>query len=396
MSKRNPIVLCVDDETNVLRSMRRDLRDEPIEVLLVGGGREALDKLINTEVAVVVSDMKMPEMTGADFLSQVREIWPDAYRILLTGYADLETVTSAVNQGGIHRYLTKPWDKEILRSAVREGVDWNRLLKENARLQSELAKRNDELERLNESLEQKVLDRTKELEVAHRELSQSEKLSTVGRLAAGVVHEALTPLTVAVASIDLAQMDGQLTDKTSNQLEMAQEGVQQAVRIMDNLRDFSRQGGRVRGSVDIGERLQRTAELLKFEAVKRKIELQVNCSSNATVLGDRDRLGQVFLNLAKNAIEAMAPGGVVSLGCAQNGGDGKWVAAYVRDTGPGIPGEILEHLWEPFRTTKEEGTGLGLSICKEIVEAHGGEIRVDSDAGQGTRFTIILPLAVRN
>jgi len=387
----DPVVLCVDDEESVLRAICRELRNESLEVITASSGQEGLDRLIDQEVAVVISDMRMPVMTGVDFLSQVREIWPDAYRILLTGYADIETVTSAVNQGGIHRYLVKPWDAQVLRTTVLEGVERNRLLKENVSSKDELEARNKDLESLNRSLEEKVNARTKELELVYRELGQSEKLSTIGRLAAGVVHEALNPLTVAVASIDLMQMEGTLSEKQVKSLDMAQEGVQQAARIMGNLRNFSRQGNQSFGPVDLRPLLSRTRELLKFEMRKRNIKSEVLCDMEPVVMGDRDRLGQVFLNLAKNAIEAMENRGELTLGCESGGGDGKWIAVYVKDTGPGIPEEIRPHLFEPFHTSKEDGTGLGLSICKDIVEEHGGEIKVETLEGKGTCFWVILP-----
>jgi len=391
MPEGKPKVLCVDDEMNVLSSIRRELRSETYDVLVASSGQEGLDKLFDSEVAVVVSDMKMPSMTGADFLSQVREIWPDTYRILLTGYADIETVTSAVNQGGIHRYIVKPWEAPVLRSAIAEGIERNYLIKENSRLQAEVIEQNAELETLNRSLEAKVVERTSELERVYRELGQSEKLSTVGRLAAGVVHEALNPLTVAVASMDLMQMDNTLSEKQVKSLDMALEGVQRAVKIMDNLRDFSRQGPRENASVDVKQLIERTAELLGFELRKRGITTTVDIPDGTRVKGDYHQLGQVFLNLTKNAMEAMVREGQLTLGCEQGGGEGRWIALSVRDTGPGIPDSVKADLFESFRTSKENGTGLGLSICKEIVEAHGGEIKVDSTPGRGTCFWVILP-----
>ena len=109
------------------------------------------------------------------------------------------------------------------------------------------------------------------------------------------------------------------------------------------------------------------------------------------VRADADQLSQVFLNLVNNALQAMEEGGKLTLGGEEGGGEGEWVAAFVKDTGPGIAPEDIEHLFQAFYTTKEDGTGLGLSMCKGIIEEHGGEIRVDSVVGEGTCFSIVLP-----
>ena len=101
-------VLCVDDEINVLRALRRELMGEPYEVIVASSGQEGLEHLEAKKIAVVVSDHRMPGMTGSEFLAKVRERWPDTFGIMLTGYGDLDTMTLAVNEGKIHHFLCKP------------------------------------------------------------------------------------------------------------------------------------------------------------------------------------------------------------------------------------------------------------------------------------------------
>ena len=115
-------VLCVDDEINVLRALRRELMGEPYEVVVASSGQEGLEHLEAKKIAVVVSDHRMPGMTGSEFLAKVRERWPDTFRIMMTGYADVDTMTLAVNEGRIHHFLYKPWSSNELKLAVRQCI----------------------------------------------------------------------------------------------------------------------------------------------------------------------------------------------------------------------------------------------------------------------------------
>jgi len=116
-------VLCVDDEPNILASLQLALRKEPYQLLTATSGADALQLMQETPVDLVISDMRMPEMSGAELLTQVFETSPDTMRILLTGYADMESTVAAINDGQIHQYLSKPWNKEELQTAIRNVLD---------------------------------------------------------------------------------------------------------------------------------------------------------------------------------------------------------------------------------------------------------------------------------
>ena len=278
-----------------------------------------------------------------------------------------------------------------LRRALQRGqgslVSAEKRLKRLSELRNTLALRNRGPKDRNEALEQQLEERTHDLKSAYRELSQREKLSTIERLAAGIVHEALNPLSVVVACIDLLQADVENAMSHAQKLDAAREGVQRTVDILTNLQDFSARRSQKKTDVKISELLASTGELLSFELRQREIECDVNIEESIILEGDPDRLRQVFLNLAKNAMKAIDREGRLTLGIEQSG-DGNPPAVYVRDTGPGISADIREDLFEPFRTTKEDGTGLGLSICREVIEEHGGEIRVESLTGRGTCFWV--------
>ena len=158
-----PVVLLVDDEENILKALTRSLKRLPVDIVTAASGVEALQLMDNTGVDLIISDMRMPEMDGAEFLSQVTERAPQTIRFLLTGHSDVKDVVRAVNEGKIHHYLTKPWDDTALRSLVEETLGARSLKLHNQQLNDELSARNQELQELNRSLEQRVRDRTEEL-----------------------------------------------------------------------------------------------------------------------------------------------------------------------------------------------------------------------------------------
>ncbi|WP_232539902.1 HD domain-containing phosphohydrolase [Azohydromonas aeria] len=164
-------VLCVDDEPNILSSLQRALRNPRLRVLTAPGGAEALDILRRTAVDLVISDMRMPGMDGAQLLEEVRRHWPDVMRMLLTGHADMGSTVAAINRGGIFRYVHKPWDAAELLGAVEQATAMLTLQRERDRLEALTQHQNAELQVFNRELEQRVAARTAELEKANARLN---------------------------------------------------------------------------------------------------------------------------------------------------------------------------------------------------------------------------------
>ena len=166
-------LLCVDDEPNILSSLRRLFRQGGYQVAVADGGAAGLQALENEHFDLVISDMRMPEMDGAQFLAQVRARWPDTIRILLTGYADIASTVDAINKGQIFRYISKPWDDNDMLLVVRHALERKALEREKTRLEALTLRQNEELKELNASLEVKVQARTVELAGANEKLKNS-------------------------------------------------------------------------------------------------------------------------------------------------------------------------------------------------------------------------------
>lgn len=167
------VVLCVDDEPNILSALRRLLRPSGYRVLVAESGAEGLELMASEQVDLVISDMRMPNMDGAAFLAAVKAGWPDVVRILLTGYADMASTIDAINRGEIFRYVTKPWVDSDMLLSLRQGLERKALEADKRRLEALTQQQNETLRQLNESLEVKVQARTAELQKANERLKNS-------------------------------------------------------------------------------------------------------------------------------------------------------------------------------------------------------------------------------
>lgn len=168
-----PKVLFVDDEANILQSVRRVMRKANVEVETTTSPEQAIEMAKETKFAVVVSDQRMPGMGGVEVLENIRGVSPDSVRVILTGYADVKAATDAINKGAVWRYLNKPWDDDDLRNCVRQGIDQFLLIQENRRLQELTQQQNEQLRDLNENLKQKVMERTWEVHRLNEQLESS-------------------------------------------------------------------------------------------------------------------------------------------------------------------------------------------------------------------------------
>ena len=313
---------------------------------------------------------------------RVRQAAPTFIPIVAVAAAeDLTAAATALDAGA---------DELLFRSAGRAEL----LLRVRAMLR--LKRTYDALAELNATLEQKVQERTRELEKAQASLRRAERLSALGRLSAAVAHEINNPLTGILGLLELIREDCP-ADCTINphlhqDLEKVNRQMEAIAQLARQLRDFSKPPRQERRPVVLNQVVQEVLHLVGRELQKRHIEVIRELDPELPpVEASPEQMSEVLLNLVINAQDAMPEGGQLRIRTwAQDGR----VHLQVSDTGSGIPPEVQEHVFEPFFTTKgEQGTGLGLSICYSIVQDHGGEIQLESQVGRGSTFTVLLPVA---
>lgn len=169
-------ILCVDDEENILNALRRLLRKEGYRLLTAPSCSKGLKVLEEEEIQVVISDQRMPEMNGTEFLAKVKEKFPDIIRIVLTGYTDVDSITEAINKGHVYKFFLKPWNDENLKLEIRQAFDQYDLIQANRKLSNKVLEQNEMLKSMNEDLEALVRERTKTLEIQNRALELSRAI----------------------------------------------------------------------------------------------------------------------------------------------------------------------------------------------------------------------------
>ncbi len=275
-------------------------------------------------------------------------------------------------------------DEEILLSLATDAA----LTIERAELFDRIARHEEELEKI-------VEERTKELKDAHEELLRKEKLAIMGQMAGSVAHEIKNPLAGikgAIHYLKSRMKDGDR--KIMEYLEMMDHEINVTSKIITDLLDFSRVRPPERQEVDIGDLVSEALEAARpKDNIKVKLDLGTDLPK---VYIDRIQIRLVFCNIITNAAHAMMNGGgCLSIRTSVDGAgpDDKHLNISFADTGCGIPKEHIDKIFQPLFTTKRSGIGLGLSLSKGFVEANGGKIRLESEVGKGTTFTISLPLA---
>lgn len=283
----------------------------------------------------------------------------------------------------------------ILVSNLRTYDESHLRLFEGISRQAGLALHNTELYEIQaqyaQHLEEMVEERTAELRSAQELLIRSEKLASLGRMAAGIAHEINNPLMPAKVNLE-----GMLEDLQANMPVSAQdihktlESISRIERIVERFLQFSRHTSSDMYLVELTQVIEDVVDFNRNFFIKENMHLELVLSPLPPIYGNRDQLEQVFLNLVINARAAMQNGDTLRIEGEVEGND---VVVRVMDTGSGIARENLDRIFEPFMTTKDNGTGLGLFISYGIIENHNGSIVVESEPGQGAVFTIRLPVA---
>jgi signal transduction histidine kinase len=379
-------ILVVDDEPDVVESVQNLLR---LQYRVVGATRaqEGIEKMKQQEVHVVMTDQRMPEMTGVELLHHIRGEHPDCIRLLITGYADIRAVVDAINQGNVYRYITKPWDPEELLTIIHQAVEHYELLAGRKRLLAELQVKNEELEEVNGQLRQ-----ADELKAAFIRVAS---------------HELRTPLTILLGLSDLAARTPGVENPLKDWLTRSQKAAGRLQHLVDQVIKML-MAGRYdrpleRNPVELGRLLQEAAEDVRPFVVLRRQQLQLDLPADLGRINVesgkiRDSVGHLLLN----AIKFTPDEGRICLAARRTPEGGTTIT--VSDNGVGIDEQSLKRIFEPFFTSFDvsrhssgqfeygrRGLGLGLSVVDAFVKLHGGKVKVDSEPGKGTTFTITLP-----
>ncbi len=263
------------------------------------------------------------------------------------------------------------------------------------RMAKKLEAEKSELEQWGATLEKRVAERSEEIRKIHSQLFRSDKLASLGKLAAGVAHEINNPLTGILANSSLLLEDLPADDPRREDVDIIVRETIRCREIVKRLLDFARQTKPQKKLTDVNALIDNILLLVRNQTSFRNITISKDLAEGLPqILCDIDQIQQVFINIILNSAEAMTGGGSLSVATAAPAGS-EFLTVMIADTGPGIPEEVRERIFDPFFTTKEHGTGLGLSISYGIVEQHGGNITVESTLGKGSTFTVQLPLQTR-
>jgi signal transduction histidine kinase len=397
-------VLIADDSSVMRRLLQSCLQAWRYEVVEAEDGAVAWELFQQGDFALVLTDWLMPEMDGLELTRHIRsrDVPGYVYIILLTAKAEKADLVEAMDAGA-DDFLVKPFDRDELRVRMRAG---ERII----------------------HLERTLGEQNRQLRDAQAALVQSEKLASLGQLAAGMAHEVNNPVAyvtnnLAVLSRDvrsvmellqvyrggidvLAAADPKLAaraedleedcdlpwiqDNLPRLIEASVDGLARVRDIVKNLRDFARLDEAELDSLDLNAALQCTVEVLRHEFEAKQISLKTSLGQLSPVVCRPGKINQVFHSLLLNAVQASESEGTIELRTTADQND---AVVEVQDYGCGIDATNLKRIFEPFFTTRPvgRGTGLGLAICYGIVANHGGSIEVDSQVGHGSTFRVRLP-----
>lgn len=372
-------IFIVDSDPDLVRSMRVLLQSSGYTVRSAGSGEEARAIVENNPPDLILLSSSLSDASGHDIARQLKTNADLPFiPIIVMDHPDGADATAALNAGA-DEFISKPIDNTELLTRVR------------AMLRLKLT--TDELADLNATLEQKVEQRTRDLEEAHAKLRHNEKLSALGRLAASIAHEINNPLGSILTHLYLVREMNSLDSVVRQDLSVIERQVDRITSLVDQLRNFSKPPREKRRPIVLTEVIEDVLTLTGKDLEKKKIHIVSELDDDLPpVLASPDQMEEVFMNLILNSRDAMPDGGTLKF-CSKVLSDEGCVEVQVSDTGLGIPSDVKGRIFEPFFTTKgDEGTGLGLAISHRIIEDHGGDIQMESQIGQGTKFTLQLPM----
>lgn len=410
------IILCVDDEKIVLESLRSELEGElpePYALDFAESGDEALEVIAELleegdELVLIVTDYIMPGFKGDEVLVKVYQESPDSRQIMLTGQANLEGITNAINNAKLYRYISKPWEKSDLLLTIREALKSH---EQEMRIRDYQATLEDTVRQRTRDLEEALAD----LRNSQEQLLVSEKMAVLGGLVAGVAHEINTPVGIGVTAAshleskvqEVARLyrSGELTEEKYEEfLASAIEGSQI---ILRNLRAAAGlvssfklvavdQSSEAMRDFNLKDYLHTIVQSLQPELKQTHIAIEIDCPDDMVMKSYPGDFSQIFTNLIMNSVahgfNQGTEAGTIRIEVKK---EGENAAIRYSDTGKGIPADILRKVFDPFFTTNRQGgrSGLGMHIVYNIVmQKLKGSINCEDTAMRGALFIIKTPI----
>lgn len=369
-------IIVIDDELGLREGCRRALRRHGYEVEVAATGHEGLAQVQQDGFALALLDVMMPDVSGIDLLKAIRAHDPDIVCIIITGYATVELAVAALKLGA-YDFIAKPFSDDNLVLAVEKGLEKRRLEQEARRLQ-----------RIEEE--------------ARRLAQEKEMLEELDRVKSAfmrkVAHELRAPI-AAIESFMNSLLEGYGSPETQRLMQKrAAQRSSELLDLVDDLLNLSRikdvKLESAKQEVCLKSVLDQVLSLHGPEAEKKEITIDLACETCPPIVADPAHIKQLWTNLISNAIKYTPDGGRIDVRLFPQDGI---IVGEVADTGIGIAEADQPRLFEEFFRTEQakafaqHGTGLGLSIVKQIIQEYGGDIQVESELGQGTKFTFRLP-----
>src|SRR3990172_4411355 len=357
-------VIVVDDDPDTLKVTSLLLNKKGYSTSPCSSAREALEVLKKNNIDAVLTDIMMPETSGIELLERIHSTDPDIPVILITAFADLDKAIEAIKKGAFD-FITKPYESVYLTHSVEKAVRYHRLVKMEAGYRQILEELNAEVETL-------ITERT------------------MGLMALTVADRVRNPATtIAWTCKRILEKEG-APERLKQGLNIILGEAEKLESIVKDFQELFKARGSSFRHGDIKDVVEGVISVAEQEASHKGIDLAVNVSEEPLRMNmEGNILRMALIHLVRNAVEATPAGGRVII---KTYGDNERVVIEVSDTGPGIPKEELDRIFEPFFSTKQHRFGMGLSLVKQIVSEHLGEIEVESELGKGTTFKLTFPV----
>ena len=374
-------ILVVEDEGGTRTTLSAILEEAGYKVTGMEKGAEARKMIKGHSFNVIITDIRLPDVGGMEILELAKEINPDVAVIMMTGYASIETAVNAVNEGA-YAYFVKPVNPDEIKTTITNALKQQRLSLENKRLVDSLQRSNKLLFEANEELKRATQ-------------AKSEFLANMS-------HELRTPLNVIIGFSELMrdEVPGQINNEQRQCLDDVLGSSQHLLNLINDVLDLSKiESGTAKfrlSNLELAEVIKPLARTMLPVLAPKQQSLDVEIEEGLPLVRiNKAKVSDIFLNLLSNATKFTPDGGKLKIEVVR---EDNWCRVSVIDSGIGIKQEDQERIFEPFYqldnslTRGKGGTGLGLALVRQIVGKHGGRVWVESEYGQGSRFTFTLPL----